>query len=225
MLVVRTIEDPADCVGELISAKQSLGLCNTLRLPWIHLGSIALSHGLLVGNRHPTIRTPWPLALTWRLWAAIQLRTSGLLCQLALSQINSRAFLPRALSLWQHHSTNRVVLWSSRVGRPRTLSKSVQVPAGTARSRRALWGRDRPFSALCGGDAPGGPPRPRAVQARPLKARKPTLILEAQNPLRMAPGEPDQPISIPFFGHIRDRGSLSSVWPASSAPQALPVSP
>src|SRR5829696_3079377 len=63
------------------------------------------------------------------------------------------------------------------------------------------------------------------VQARPLKARKPGLILEAQNPLRMAPGEPDQPISIPFFSRIRDRGSLSSVWPASSAPQALPVSP
>src|SRR5215204_2908837 len=37
------------------------------------------------------------------------------------------------------------------------------------------------------------------VQARPLKARKPGLILKAQNPLRMAPGEPDQPISIPFF--------------------------
>jgi hypothetical protein len=28
MLVVRTAEDPADSVGELISAKQSLGLCN-----------------------------------------------------------------------------------------------------------------------------------------------------------------------------------------------------
>ena len=35
-----------------------------MRLPWIHLGSMALSHGLLVGNRHATIRTPWPLALT-----------------------------------------------------------------------------------------------------------------------------------------------------------------
>src|SRR5215212_1681760 len=101
----------------------------TLRLPWIHLGSIALSHGLLVGNRHATIRTPWPLALTWRLWAAIQLRTSRLLCQLALSQINSRAFLPRALSLWQHHSRNRVVM--ELTGRPST--NLIQVPASSGR--------------------------------------------------------------------------------------------
>jgi hypothetical protein len=34
---------------------------------------------------------------------------------------------------------------------------------------------------------------------RPLEARKPRLILEAQGPLGVAPGEPDQPISIPFF--------------------------
>src|SRR5215213_279726 len=39
---------------------------------------------------------------------------------------------------------------------------------------------------------------PRA-QRRPLEARKPALVLEAQNPLGVAPGEPDQPISIPFF--------------------------
>jgi hypothetical protein len=32
-----------------------------------------------------------------------------------------------------------------------------------------------------------------------LKAAEPTLVLETQNPLRMGLGEPDQPISIPFF--------------------------
>src|SRR5215208_3938306 len=64
------------------------------------------------------------------------------------------------------------------------------------------------------------------VHRRPLKARKPALILEAQNQLRIAPGEPDQPISSPFFLSYSGSGlSLSSVWPASSAPQALPVSP
>jgi hypothetical protein len=71
MLVMRTTEDPADPLSKLVSAKQSLGL-RDLALPWIHLGSVALSHGLLVGNRHATIRTPWPLALTWQLWALIQ---------------------------------------------------------------------------------------------------------------------------------------------------------
>src|SRR5215210_1172888 len=39
---------------------------------------------------------------------------------------------------------------------------------------------------------------PRA-QARPLEARKPALVLEAQSPLGVGPSEPYQPISIPFF--------------------------
>src|SRR5918995_4128296 len=40
--------------------------------------------------------------------------------------------------------------------------------------------------------------RPR-VQARPLKAREPGLVLEAQSPLRMGFGEPYQSISSPFL--------------------------
>jgi hypothetical protein len=66
MLVVRTTKYPADSVGQLISAKQPLGLC-ALAFAGNPLGLYGLSHGLLVGNRHPTILTPWPLALTWRL--------------------------------------------------------------------------------------------------------------------------------------------------------------
>lgn len=38
------------------------------------------------------------------------------------------------------------------------------------------------------------------MQVRPLKARKPALILEAYNPLRTAAAsKPDQPVAIPFF--------------------------
>ena len=56
MLVVRTTEDPADPLGELAGAEHRAPA--TLCLEWIHLGSIALSHGLLVGKKHATIRTP-----------------------------------------------------------------------------------------------------------------------------------------------------------------------
>ena len=129
MLVVRTTQDPADPVCQLVCAEQSLGLRDLVRLPWIHLGSIAFSHGLLVGKKHATMRTPRPLSLTWRLWAAIQLRTSRLLCQLALSQIKSRAFLPRAWSLWQHQERNRVVM--ELTGRPST--NLIQVSASSGR--------------------------------------------------------------------------------------------
>src|SRR5918993_3633612 len=110
MLVVRTTQDPADPVCQLVCAEQSLGLRDLVRLPWIHLGSIAFSHGLLVGKKHATMCTPRPLSLTWRLWAPIHSRTRRLLCQLALSQIRSRAFFPLASSLRQPHWRNRVVM-------------------------------------------------------------------------------------------------------------------
>src|SRR5829696_3113213 len=103
MLFVSTAEDPANPVGELVSTQHSLGLNYLAFAMRIHCGSIALSHGLLVGNRHATIRSPWPLALTSRLWVVIQPLTSWLLCQeAALSQIRSRASLPLWWSLWQH---------------------------------------------------------------------------------------------------------------------------
>lgn len=66
MRIVSTAEDLANPFGKLIGTEQPLGL-RDLRLPWIHFDSIGLSHGLLVGNRHGTIRTPRPLALIWRL--------------------------------------------------------------------------------------------------------------------------------------------------------------
>src|SRR3712207_9434841 len=75
----------------------------------IHLGSIALSHGLFLGSRQVAILTPasLPLFLTSRLRFPIQRLTSRLMCQLALSQINTRTFLPSSSSFWQHHSRDR----------------------------------------------------------------------------------------------------------------------
>ena len=101
MLVVRRTEYPADSICELVSTKQSLGL-NYLAFGVDPLGLYSIEPWALGGQQaryYP--RTPWPLALSWRLWAAIQLRTSWLLCQLALSQIKSRASLPAAASLSQ----------------------------------------------------------------------------------------------------------------------------
>src|ERR687898_3566323 len=127
MLFVITAEDFANPLGQLVSTEQPLGL-NYLALAVNPRGSIALSHGLLVGNRHGTIRTPWPLALTQRLWALIQPLTSWLLCQLALSQIRSRASLPLCLSLWQHQERNCVVM--ELTGRPSTNLSQVSLSSG-----------------------------------------------------------------------------------------------
>src|SRR3712207_341422 len=88
MRLVGTAESLADPLGKLISAEQPLGLY-TFLLPWIHLGSIALSQGLFLGSKQGTICTPasLPLFLTPLLCSAIQLLTSLDVCQLALSQI------------------------------------------------------------------------------------------------------------------------------------------
>ena len=74
----------------------------TSRLPWIHLGSMALSHGLFWGNGHATIRTPWPLVLTRRLWAAIQPLTRWLSCQLALprSSLDQYTYVWKTNKAW-----------------------------------------------------------------------------------------------------------------------------
>jgi hypothetical protein len=60
-----------------------------------------------LGNRQVTILTPEPLFLTSRLWEPIQRLTSRLMCQLALSQINTHTLLPSSSSLWEHHSKKR----------------------------------------------------------------------------------------------------------------------
>jgi hypothetical protein len=60
MLVLRTTEDPTDPVGELVSAKQTVGL-DHLALAVVHFGSMAFSHGLRLGGGQLTILTPVPL--------------------------------------------------------------------------------------------------------------------------------------------------------------------
>jgi hypothetical protein len=50
VLVVRTSEGRADSISANSWASSNPSGSTTLRLLWIHLGSIALSHGLFLGN-------------------------------------------------------------------------------------------------------------------------------------------------------------------------------
>src|SRR5690242_8432503 len=74
-----------------------------------HLGSIGFSQGLLVGKQKGRMRTPWLVCFTWLLCSRIQVRTSLLQCQEALSQISNQQDLPAACSLLQIQSRNWVV--------------------------------------------------------------------------------------------------------------------
>src|SRR3712207_39457 len=103
MRLVGTAENVADPLCEFLSTKQPLGLYDLSLTVGIHLGSIGLSQGLFLGSKQATMRTPQPLFLTPLLCSAIQLLISLEVCQLALSQIRSRAFLPIARSFCQLH--------------------------------------------------------------------------------------------------------------------------
>src|SRR5215211_3660854 len=126
---MRTIEDPANPIGEFEAPSSPSG-STTLRLPCTHLGSMALSHGLCFGSRQLTILTPAspPLSLTRRLCFPSQRLNSLETCQLALSQMSSRTFLPRASSFSQHHERNCVIMLLT--GRPSTKRSHVSSSCG-----------------------------------------------------------------------------------------------
>jgi hypothetical protein len=83
---MRTTEEPAYALAESVCSSNPSD-STTLRLPCTHLGSMAFSHGLCLGNRQLTILTPRPLSLTSSLCLPSQRLTSLETCQLALSQI------------------------------------------------------------------------------------------------------------------------------------------
>src|SRR5688572_19791154 len=124
---------------------------------------MAFSHGLCFGKRQLTILTPSPLFLTFRLCLPSHLRTSLEMCQLALSQMKSRTFLPSFSSSSKHHERNCVVLWSLRVSRPRTsaICRRGSAWEGRGRSRRRPSARDRPLRPTAGSCGVDPPPRRR----------------------------------------------------------------
>src|SRR3712207_4422634 len=111
MLVMRTAEDPAYPLGQLVSAQRAVGLDHLALRACTHSASMAFSHGPCFGSRQLTILTPAspPLFLTSRSCSPSQRLTSSGMCRLALAQIKSRTSLPTASSFWAHHQRNHRV--------------------------------------------------------------------------------------------------------------------
>ena len=129
MLVVRTLDCRADPLGQLVGTEQTRGLYH-LALAVNPFGFDRVEPRALLGQqRQVTILTPEPLTLTSRLCLPIQRRTSRLMCQLALSQINTQTFLPMAANFSEHHSKKRVVM--ALTGRPSTKRSHVFSNSGT----------------------------------------------------------------------------------------------
>ena len=104
MLVMRAIEDPTDPIGKLVGAQQAGGL-NHLAFAVYPLGLYGVKPRTLLRKKatedsHSSFAT----FFTSRLCLPRSQRLTSLeTCQLALSQIRSRTFLPRASSFSQLH--------------------------------------------------------------------------------------------------------------------------
>jgi hypothetical protein len=118
MFVVRTSKHRADSLGQLIGTEQTVGF-DHFSLAVNPFGFDCVEPRTLLGQQ--TTDDPHPFLLAFfraRLLLPIHRLTSRLMCQLALSQINTNTFLPRASSFWQHHSKKRVVI--ELTGQPST---------------------------------------------------------------------------------------------------------
>src|SRR4029434_9238050 len=105
----------------------------------VHLGSIGLSQGLLIGNQQGTILTPPVRCAAW-LWVRMAVRTAGLRCQGALSQTQTRVVKPRAAAWVAPQLRNWVVM--ALAGGPSTKrSQTSSVGPALAAPLAADWTR------------------------------------------------------------------------------------
>src|SRR3954447_5303747 len=197
MLVVRIAEEPADPVCELVSAEQSLGL-RDLAFGVDPLGLYGVKPRALGGQeaRHYTYPTaacfdpavvggdptPHPMALVPA--RIVPDQQQGLF---AHSLEPSAAPLEKLRGYGAH----RAAIYEPKPA----LLKFRQIEAVAGEGLRLGIAFLRLFLEEAQRVALLSP----RVHSRPLEARKPGLILEANSPLGMALGQPDQPISIPFF--------------------------
>src|SRR5215208_5130595 len=199
MLVVRRTEDPADPLGQLMSAEQSLGLdhfafgVDPLGLYGVEpraLGRQQAGHysysGFATASFDLAVVGADPVAHLSAFVPACVVpdHQQGLLAPrlepLAAPTEELRGYGAHGAAI--HESQPRLL--ELRQIKP-VAGEGLRL--GIVLSRLLLEEAHR-----LAGLIPG-------MQARPLEARKPGLVLEAQDPLRMGLREPDQPISIPFF--------------------------
>src|SRR5215207_351871 len=223
MLVMRTTEDPADPLSKLVSAKQSLGL-RDLAFAVDPLGLYGVEPRALGGQQARYY--PNPLAAGFDLAVVGVDPTSHLM-----------AFVPACVVPDQKQGllTPRLEPLATP---PKKLRGYGAHQAAIYKPKPALF-ELRQIQPVAGERLRLGIVLPRlfleeahrlarlspGVHRRPLKTRKPTLILKAKSPLRMALGQPDQPISIQRLARSQRTPSLASVVRMVSPLTCLSVMP
>ena len=110
MLVMRTIEDTTNPLGKFVCSKQSIGLYH-FSLAVHPLGLYGVQPRTPLGQK--TTHDPHSTAALLDAAVVFSEPAPYLLlemCQLALSQMRTNTFLPRAWSFSQFHSRNWVVI-------------------------------------------------------------------------------------------------------------------
>ena len=223
MLVVRTTEDPADSVGELISAKQSLGLCN-LAFGVNPLGLYSIEPWALGGQQARYYPNPLAAGFDTAVVGGDPVTHLSALVPACVVPDQEQGLLalrlePVAAPLKKPPGYGA---HGSAVDEPYpSLCKfrQIQPVAGEGLGvgivlLGSFWSRCTGWSASAQECKLG-----RSKRENQLSSSKPKTHSGWLRASRISRSRP------PFFSRIRDRGSLSSVWLASSAPQALPVSP
>src|ERR671911_514842 len=168
---------------------------------------MAFSHGLCFGRRQLTILTPQPLSFTSRLCLPSHRLTSLEMCQLALSQIRRRVFLPTLSSPSQHHERNRVLM--ELTGLPSTnlihMSSSpwkVEAVAGYGLRVGVVFG-DRLLD-----HARGLALLTEGAQSGQRHPAPPAFVQKADGPQRVGVGCLHQSVAPPFFRSYKGSGEV-----------------
>src|ERR671911_2348882 len=197
MLVVRTTEDPADPVGELICTEQPLGL-RDLAFGGDPLGLYGVQPRALSGQKARDYAYPTAAFFDTAVVGADPVAHPTAFVPAGVVPDHQQGLLAPRLELvaTPTEEARGYGAHGAAIHEPQpSLLKLRQVKPVAGESLRLGIVLFRFFLKkayrLCG-IRPG-------TQSRSLEARKPSLVLEAQSPLWMAFGEEDQPVSSPFF--------------------------
>src|SRR5919107_1889995 len=197
MLVLRTTEDPADPFGELICTEQPLGL-RDLAFGVDPLGLYGVQPRALSGQKARDYAYPTAAFFDTAVVGADPVAHPTAFVPAGVVPDHQQGLLASRLELVatpteeaRGYGAHGAAIHESQ---PRLFKLRHIKPVAGEGFRVGIV-----FARLLLEEAYRAARLLPRMQARPLEARKPGLVLEAQDPLRMGLGEPDQPISIPLF--------------------------
>src|SRR5215213_10105833 len=224
MFVVRTVEDSADPICQLVCREQPIGLYH-LSLAVYPLGLYGVQPRALDGQK--AAYDPHSRASSFDITVVRSDPPPDL-----------SAYVPGSVVPDQHPNSlaGRLELLrappkkAGRYGAYRAAVHEAQPHLGIElRQVEPITGNGLRIGIIFGDrlldEAQGLARMAPAVKGRSSQPAEPGLVQETHDPLGAAFGQADQPVAPPFFFCTQGRERLSTVWPAPSAPPSSPKWP